>query len=72
VINSSQVLFGMKLVPEAHCLRVFRTSSVNERILGRSCMVTEFFNLPDPSSYTMVLASTQPPTQMGTRSLPGV
>jgi hypothetical protein len=31
-----------------------------------------FFNLPNPSSGTMALGSTQPLTEMSTRNLPGV
>jgi hypothetical protein len=31
----------------------------------------DFFNLPDPSSRTMTLGSTQPLTEMSTRNLPG-
>jgi hypothetical protein len=31
----------------------------------------EFFNLPNPSSRTMALGSTQPLTEMSTRNLPG-
>jgi hypothetical protein len=30
-----------------------------------------FFNLPNPSSHTMALGSTQPVTEMSTRNLPG-
>jgi hypothetical protein len=30
-----------------------------------------FFNLPDPSSRTMALVSTQPTTEMSTTNLPG-
>jgi hypothetical protein len=30
-----------------------------------------FFNLPNPSSCTMALGSTQPPTKMSTRNLLG-
>jgi hypothetical protein len=30
-----------------------------------------FFNLPNPSSRTMALGSTQPLTETGTRNLPG-
>jgi hypothetical protein len=33
--------------------------------------VTGFFNLPNPSSRTMTLGSTQPQTEMSTRNLPG-
>jgi hypothetical protein len=31
----------------------------------------DFFNLPNPSSRTMALGSTQPLTEMSTRYLPG-
>jgi hypothetical protein len=31
----------------------------------------DFFNLPDPSSRTMALRSTQPLTEMSTRDIPG-
>jgi hypothetical protein len=31
----------------------------------------DFFNLPNPSSCTMALGSTQPLTKMSTRNLPG-
>jgi hypothetical protein len=31
----------------------------------------DFFNLPDPSSLTMVLGSTQPLIEMSTRDFPG-
>jgi hypothetical protein len=31
----------------------------------------DFFNLPNPSSCTMALRSTQPLTEMSTRNLPG-
>jgi hypothetical protein len=31
----------------------------------------DFFNLPNPSSPTMALGSTQPLTEMSTRNLPG-
>jgi hypothetical protein len=31
----------------------------------------DFFNLPNPSSRTMTLGSTQPLTEMSTRNLPG-
>jgi hypothetical protein len=33
--------------------------------------VIGFFNLPNPSSRTMALGSTQPLTEMSTRDLPG-
>jgi hypothetical protein len=31
----------------------------------------DFFNLPNPSSHTMALLSTQPLREMSTRNLPG-
>jgi hypothetical protein len=31
----------------------------------------DFFNVPNPSSRTMALGSTQPLTEMSTRNLPG-
>jgi hypothetical protein len=31
----------------------------------------DFFNLPNPSSRTMALGSTQPLTEINTRNLPG-
>jgi hypothetical protein len=31
----------------------------------------DFFNLPNPSSHTMALGSTQPLTEMSTRNVPG-
>jgi hypothetical protein len=30
----------------------------------------DFFNVPNPSSHTMTLGSTQPATEMSTRNLP--
>jgi hypothetical protein len=33
--------------------------------------ITGYFNLPNPSSRTMALGSTQPLTEMSTRNLPG-
>jgi hypothetical protein len=53
-----------------------------DRVLKASCYkqevavsipdeVTRFFNLPNPSSRTMALGSTQPLTEMSTRNLPG-
>jgi hypothetical protein len=32
----------------------------------------DFFNLPNPSSRTMALGSTQPLTEMNTRNIPGI
>jgi hypothetical protein len=34
-------------------------------------VVIGVFNLPNPSSHTMALGSTQPLTEMSTRNLPG-
>jgi hypothetical protein len=40
------------------------TSSIPDEVI-------EFFNLPNPSSRTMALGSTQPLTEMSARNLPG-
>jgi hypothetical protein len=37
----------------------------------RSPDEVDFFHLPNPSSHTVALGSTQPLTEMGTRNLPG-
>jgi hypothetical protein len=39
--------------------------------VGLSPDEVNFFNLPNPSSRTMALVSTQPLTEMSTRNLPG-
>jgi hypothetical protein len=41
----------------------------SRKIAGSRPDVTEYFNCPNPSSRTMALGSTQPPTEMNTRSL---
>jgi hypothetical protein len=38
--------------------------SISDEIIG-------FLNWPNPSSHTMALGPTQPPTEMSTRNLPG-
>jgi hypothetical protein len=45
------------------CLESSRGLFLNE--------VIRFFNLPNPSSHTMALGSTQPLTEMSTRNVPG-
>jgi hypothetical protein len=39
--------------------------------VGSSPNKADFFNLPNPSSHSMALGSTQPLTEMNTRDLPG-
>jgi hypothetical protein len=39
--------------------------------MGSSLDEVDFFDLPNPSSRTMALGSTQPLTEMSTRNLPG-
>jgi hypothetical protein len=41
------------------------------KVAGSIPGVIGFFNWPNPSSRTMTLGSTQPLTEMSTRSLPG-
>jgi hypothetical protein len=41
------------------------------KVAASSPNEVDFFNLPNPSSHTMVLESTQPLTEISTRNLPG-
>jgi hypothetical protein len=41
------------------------------KVAGSSPDEVDFFNLPNPSSRTMALGSTQPLIEMSTRNLPG-
>jgi hypothetical protein len=41
------------------------------KVAGSNPDEVDFFNLPNPSSRTVVMVSTQPLTEMSTRSLPG-
>jgi hypothetical protein len=49
-------------------LRHYATS---RKVTGLSPDEVDFFNLPNPSTLTMVLGLTQPLTEMSTRNLPG-
>jgi hypothetical protein len=49
-------------------LRHYATS---RKVAGSIPNEVDFFNLPNPSSRTMALGSTQPLTEMSTRNLPG-
>jgi hypothetical protein len=49
-----------------------RHYATNRKAAGSIPMLLDFFNLPNPSSRTMILGSTQPLTEMSTRNLPGV
>jgi hypothetical protein len=42
---------------------MLQEGSIPDEVIG-------FFNLPNPSSRTMALGSTQPPTEMSTSNLP--
>jgi hypothetical protein len=44
----------------------------SKKVAGSSPDKVDFFNLPNPSSHTMALGSTQSLTEMSTRNLPGV
>jgi hypothetical protein len=51
---------------------LLRHYATNRKIAGSiTDEVIGFFNVPNPSSRTMALGSTQPLTEMGTRNLPG-
>jgi hypothetical protein len=44
---------------------------ISWKVAGLSPRGGGFFNLPNPSSRTMALGSTQPLTEMSTRNIPG-
>jgi hypothetical protein len=46
--------------------------ATSRKVAGSSLDEVDFFKLPHPSSHIMALRSTQPPTEMSTRNLPGV
>jgi hypothetical protein len=46
-------------------------SATSRKIAGSSTDEVDFFNVPNPSSRTVALGSTQPVTEMSTRNLPG-
>jgi hypothetical protein len=48
-----------------------RYYATNRKVAGSSPDEVVFFNLPNPSSRTMALGSTQPLTEMSTRNIPG-
>jgi hypothetical protein len=51
---------------------IWSTNATSRKVAGSiPNEVTGFFNWPNPSSRTMALGSTQPLTEMSTRSLPG-
>jgi hypothetical protein len=45
--------------------------TTSQKVAGSILDVIGFFNLPNPSSRTMALGSTQPLTEISTRNLPG-
>jgi hypothetical protein len=45
--------------------------ATSRKVAGSNPDEVDFFNLPNPSSRTVALGSTQPLTEMSTRNLPG-
>jgi hypothetical protein len=45
--------------------------ATSRKVAGSSLDEVDFFNLPNHSSLTIALGSTQPLTEMSTRNLPG-
>jgi hypothetical protein len=43
---------------------------LSQKVMGLSPYEVDVFNLPNPSSRTVALGSTQPLTEMSTRNLP--
>jgi hypothetical protein len=54
-----------------HYMGLYRYYATSWKVAGSSPDEVDFFNLPNPSSSTMALGSTQPLTEMSTRNLPG-
>jgi hypothetical protein len=50
---------------------MYLTPATSKKHVSIPDEVTGFFDLPNPSSRTMALESTQPPTEMSTMNLPG-
>ena len=48
-----------------------RHNATSRKVAGSNPDEVDFFNLPNPSSHTMALGSTQPLTEMSTRNLTG-
>jgi hypothetical protein len=46
-------------------------NATSRKVAGSSSDEVDFFNLPNPSSRTMTLGSTQPLTEISTRNFPG-
>jgi hypothetical protein len=49
----------------------YKYYAANRKVAGSNPDEIDFFNLPNPSSRTMALWTTQPLTEMSTRNLPG-
>jgi hypothetical protein len=48
-----------------------RRYTTSRKVAGSSPNEVDIYNLPNPSSHTMALGSTQPLTEISTRNLPG-
>jgi hypothetical protein len=67
-----QVTFPSSLQMGHAVAQLLEALCYNRKIAGSiPDKVIKFFNLPNPSSRTMFLGSTQPLTEMSTRDLPG-
>jgi hypothetical protein len=62
LLSHHAILYWREIGFSSYGKAVFAGSSPDE---------VDFFNLPNPSSRTMVLGSTQPLTEMSTRNHPG-
>jgi hypothetical protein len=64
-------LVNMSSYPHLHYYSVFTYYIKLKLMLEIPMRSLDFFSLPNPSSRTVVLGSTQPLTEMSTRDLPG-
>jgi hypothetical protein len=64
-------LFMVYLMALVHAVAWLRHYTTSREVAGSIPDVIGFSNLSNPSSRTMALGSTQPPTEMSTRNLPG-
>jgi hypothetical protein len=64
-----QIILKIKNIP--HISSSLRHYATSRNVAGSSPDEVDFFNLPNPSSRTMTLGSTQRLTEMSIRNLPG-
>jgi hypothetical protein len=74
-VNARKKIINADLL-ESHtatigCMCSIAHYGTSRKVAGSSLDEVDFFNLPNPSSRTMALGSTQPLTEMSNRNPPG-